>query len=473
MSVYVFGPFQLDAARLLLLENGVPVPLGPKVVETLLALIEHPGDVLSKAALIERVWPEGYVDEANLAQNIYVLRKTLRSRWSVEAIETIPRRGYRFAADVRRGHDVAHEPAPERPIAARNVRRRWWPAAAATLAIALIGALAMSAFAPHRSVAMHLSPNGARLYQIGRYYWNLRTHSGLRKSVRYFTAVVDADPKDPRGYAALASANAMLGDYAYGPAPAKVYFARAQAYARKALAIDPRCGEAYAVLGMLETENPTTKRLAIGIRQLRRAIALDPNDAPAHEWYGIALMTQGNVRGGYAELQKSAQLDPLSVATTIWLGQAAYLSHRYGAAIGYSREAIDFSPLGREAFATMGLAYEARGELAKAIAAFQAMQRTCPDCRYDAAALLAAVYAHENRLAQARAEIALASHHAKDVPPEDLAAALLAIGRKRIAFTWLLRVEPRDYLRAQVASDPRFDALRHDPQLAAFAQKPA
>ena len=70
MSVYEFGPFQLDKDRLLLLHDGEPVALGPKVVETLLALVEHPGDVLSKSALLDRIWPEGFVEEANLAQNI-------------------------------------------------------------------------------------------------------------------------------------------------------------------------------------------------------------------------------------------------------------------------------------------------------------------------------------------------------------------------------------------------------------------
>ncbi|MFY9663535.1 MAG: winged helix-turn-helix domain-containing protein, partial [Candidatus Cybelea sp.] len=106
MSVYEFGPFQLDEARLLLLDRGVPLPIGPKVVETLLALLEHPGEVFPKNELLARIWPEGYVDEANLAQNIYVLRKTLRGRWNAAAIETIPRRGYRFTAPVRRREDL-------------------------------------------------------------------------------------------------------------------------------------------------------------------------------------------------------------------------------------------------------------------------------------------------------------------------------------------------------------------------------
>ncbi|MBV8197661.1 MAG: winged helix-turn-helix domain-containing protein, partial [Candidatus Eremiobacteraeota bacterium] len=64
MSFYLFGPFQLDAERLLLLDRAEPIALGPKVVETLLALVERPGEVFAKGALLERIWPEGYVDEA-------------------------------------------------------------------------------------------------------------------------------------------------------------------------------------------------------------------------------------------------------------------------------------------------------------------------------------------------------------------------------------------------------------------------
>ena len=123
MSLYEFGPFQLDAERLLLLDRGEPLPLGPKVVETLLALVEHPGEVLQKSELLNRIWPEGYVDEANLAQNVYVLRKTLRRRWNFEAIETIPRRGYRFNASVSRREPLRPEPKVV-PTAQPFVRRR-------------------------------------------------------------------------------------------------------------------------------------------------------------------------------------------------------------------------------------------------------------------------------------------------------------------------------------------------------------
>ncbi|HEY5425407.1 MAG TPA: winged helix-turn-helix domain-containing protein, partial [Candidatus Tumulicola sp.] len=308
MSVYEFGPFHLDAERLLLLDGSEPVALGPKVVETLLALIEHPGDVLTKGALLDRIWPEGYVDEANLAQNVYVLRKTLRARWTVEAIETIPRRGYRFTRAVRRSDGV---PLAEPSKAARRgvpPRRYVWPiAAAAAIALALTGGMSYALLSPPRTVAVRpLSADGSRLYQIGRYYWNLRTPNGIAKSLTYFARVVDADPLDARGYGALASANAIMGDYAYGALPPKVYFARARAYARKALAIDPRYGEAYAVLGMLSTERGGSGRMTLGVQELQRAITLDPSSGPAHEWYGVALFERGEFRAAYAELQTAA-----------------------------------------------------------------------------------------------------------------------------------------------------------------------
>ncbi|MBV9233492.1 MAG: winged helix-turn-helix domain-containing protein, partial [Candidatus Eremiobacteraeota bacterium] len=148
MSFYLFGPFTLDEERLLLLDRGDAIALGPKVVETLLALLERPGDVFAKGALLDRIWPEGYVDEANLAQNIYVLRKTLRARWNVEAIETIPRRGYRFVARVERTDEPPMRPSVARqPRVTAPVYRR--SAMAASIALALVGALSVTIALSH------------------------------------------------------------------------------------------------------------------------------------------------------------------------------------------------------------------------------------------------------------------------------------------------------------------------------------
>ncbi|MBX3276634.1 MAG: tetratricopeptide repeat protein [Acidobacteria bacterium] len=99
---YEFDSFQLDPRARVLLQRGRVVPLAPKVFEMLLVLVRNCGQVLSKDDLLDRVWPESIVEESNLTQSVYALRKALGARPDGESyIETIPRRGYRFAATVR------------------------------------------------------------------------------------------------------------------------------------------------------------------------------------------------------------------------------------------------------------------------------------------------------------------------------------------------------------------------------------
>ena len=123
----------------------------------------------------------------------------------------------------------------------------------------------------------------------------------------------------------------------------------------------------------------------------------------------------------FTERFKAAGLDPLSVATTARLSEAAYLSGRYAAAIRYANETVDEAPQRYEAFETLGLAYEARGQMPSAIAAFERMTALCGSCRPEAAALLAGAYARVNRPSEARAEIGIAQAHPNDVHPEDVA----------------------------------------------------
>src|SRR5262245_1079077 len=113
--VYEFGPFRLDAAEHLLLRDGAVVPLQPKVFDLLLALVERHGRLLEKDELMKLVWPDAIVEEANLANNISILRKTLGENGQ-QFIETVPKRGYRFVAPVEELIDRSVEPVVvERP----------------------------------------------------------------------------------------------------------------------------------------------------------------------------------------------------------------------------------------------------------------------------------------------------------------------------------------------------------------------
>lgn len=98
---YSFGPFLLDPTEKVLLRKGQSLGLPPKALETLLALVEHRGHVIEKAQLLESVWPNTFVEEATLTQNIFTLRKALGdSPNGHQYIETVPKRGYRFVAPV-------------------------------------------------------------------------------------------------------------------------------------------------------------------------------------------------------------------------------------------------------------------------------------------------------------------------------------------------------------------------------------
>ncbi|HYV11151.1 MAG TPA: winged helix-turn-helix domain-containing protein [Pyrinomonadaceae bacterium] len=99
--VYEFGPFVLDEKEQLLTRNGNAVPLTPKVFDILLLLVQNSGSLVSKQSLLGKIWPDAFVEEANLNVNVATLRKALGERPTEHHfIETIPKRGYRFVANV-------------------------------------------------------------------------------------------------------------------------------------------------------------------------------------------------------------------------------------------------------------------------------------------------------------------------------------------------------------------------------------
>jgi len=131
---YGFGPFRLHHKGRLLLRDGDLVPLEPKQLDTLLALVEAKGRLLTKEDLLDRVWPDVSVEETNLTRNISVLRKTLgKGGDGLAYIETIPKRGYRFTGEIRELED-----AP--PFARRRGSRRTLITAGLALLATLIAA---------------------------------------------------------------------------------------------------------------------------------------------------------------------------------------------------------------------------------------------------------------------------------------------------------------------------------------------
>src|SRR4030095_5294882 len=103
LSFYEFGPFRINVSERLLQRGEELVPLSPKVFDTLLILVENHGHVVEKKELMDLLWPETFVEESSLTQNISLLRRALtEGENDLHYIETIPKRGYRFVAKVNR-----------------------------------------------------------------------------------------------------------------------------------------------------------------------------------------------------------------------------------------------------------------------------------------------------------------------------------------------------------------------------------
>ncbi|HYJ45298.1 MAG TPA: winged helix-turn-helix domain-containing protein, partial [Pyrinomonadaceae bacterium] len=127
--LYEFGPYLLMPSERLLLREGEPVALTPKAFETLVVLVERRGRLVGKDELLDEVWAGTTVEESNVAQNVFALRKALgEGEEGLKYIETVPKRGYRFLASVRVMEDTDAELFVGQQVTARTATREAGPA---------------------------------------------------------------------------------------------------------------------------------------------------------------------------------------------------------------------------------------------------------------------------------------------------------------------------------------------------------
>ena len=145
-ELYEFGPFRVDPARETLLKAGVAVPLTPKTFQILLVLVRHGKEIVTKDDLMKTVWPDTFVEEANLSRNIFMLRKALgETAQDHRYIVTVPGRGYRLAENVHLvpGQEFAIAAASHSTmqIDIKETRPWTWIAVSAVILLAVAGGL--------------------------------------------------------------------------------------------------------------------------------------------------------------------------------------------------------------------------------------------------------------------------------------------------------------------------------------------
>jgi DNA-binding winged helix-turn-helix (wHTH) protein len=310
---YFFGPFRLESRESTLYSGDVLLPLGPKVVLTLLALIERAGCTVTKDELLERVWPEGNAEESSLSQNIYLLRKALKDGYEHDPIATLPKRGYKFTAAV--ATDVAQEKA----------RARRKPQIALGIGAAAIAIVLVAAYG-YTTLAHRWSETAARDYALGRLLAEERTRAGVEQSIDAFRRVISEAPTSPLGYAGLADSYLMSTQWCIGKVQCAEDASNARAAAEKAVYFGRDAAETHATLAFVAMQldhDPETAE-----REFERAIASNPKYPAAHLWYGWLLMNEHKYQEAAAHLEIAAALQPRSAFVLTTLAQDYRALHR-------------------------------------------------------------------------------------------------------------------------------------------------
>ena len=287
---YEFGPFSVDAGRRLLFRNGEPVPLAPKVLETLLALIENRERVLSKDDLLKQVWGDTIVEEGGLTRNVSVLRKALGEKpEDHHYIVTVPARGYRFVAEVRAGRGTAVSPDAH-PVATHEQERHWWRLPVSrwlVLGAAVLGVATLTyARRPVRATDLSRPPPGVNSVAYdsvlrARYLSVRTTDVDTRAAIALLERAVSLDPNFAVAYGDLAAAYVTRLTFVT-PEETGDLEQKAFAAAEKALTLDPNVAEAYLARGDLLWTPAYHFAHERAAREFRRAVDLKPNSDQGH-----------------------------------------------------------------------------------------------------------------------------------------------------------------------------------------------
>ena len=338
-DLYEFGHFCLNAPARTLFHDNAHVPLKPKVVDTLIALLEDAGNVVSKSQLMEKVWSESFVEESNLSVNIYELRKAFKNFDNCDdLIQTVPRRGFRFNAEVVR-KQILHEngkiqyaPAElgeerrgadriEEKASMQADTRKTFIYALCALGFLLLGSgiwvyhqngradvvnpPQRTAWSDRSKVENRQTENleSYQLYRRGLELWRNRNSDDMLQGAELYRRSIALDPNFILPYIGLADTYSMLHN---DPAEWKM----ADDYVKKALAIDPDSAEAHASLAFIEAMDKWQWQEAEN--EYKRAIALDPNCGKAHQWYATLLMVERRFDDAEVELRKAIEIEPMS-----------------------------------------------------------------------------------------------------------------------------------------------------------------
>jgi len=306
------------------------------------------------------------------------------------------------------------------------------------------------------------SPAAYELYLKGRFFWGKRTKQGLQQGIVYFQQAIKSDPNYALAYAGLADSYALLDDW--GDTAPRDSFPKARAAAEKAIALDDSLAEAHASLGMVREAYDWDW---IGAElEFKRAIALNPNYATAHQWYGLFLASMGRFTEAEAEVRRARELDPLSPIVNMALPEVYTWAHREDEAIPEYKKIIAMDPAFPGAHGNLAYLFERKHMYAEALEEQQRNSALAGDT--DLMRRLQKIYATSGYEAMLREELKKElEDRAKGKYGKALGIAsyYAMLGDETHAFEWIEKgYEERSSGMQYLAVDSQFDTIRSNPK---------
>lgn len=427
--IFEFGEFRLDAKsqRLYRRDSGELIGLTPRAVLLLITLVCSNGRLLTKEELLDRVWAGLVVEEGNLSQTIFVLRKALgENTKEPQFILTVPARGYQFIAPVTEVNEAAR-----------------------------LDLYRFNRFEDHGSI----NTEAYKSYVQGRQFWNKRTEASLKQAVEHFEHAIKREPEFAYAYEGLADSHQLLADYYSAVVPQKIESPRENANGNRS---DQHLGEALTTLAYAQAFYDWD--WAGADRSFREALTLDPNSATANQWYGDYLGVVGRFKEARKHIDRAIALAPMSPVMATALAGYYYTQRDAANLIKQAKKVIELAPDFAYGHFYLGFGYEFSGMEDETIETFAVASRLFGEPEEIGDELKCAYRQNGmNGVWHKRLEQYDTRPHLKNYPPYLKSLVPVRLGDKETSLAWLNQAyEQRDRGIIYAKHEPLLEPLRSD-----------
>lgn len=289
---YAFGSYTFDSQRLRLYCHGIALPITPKTADLLAYFLQRPGEIVSKAKIMDALWRDGDVTEANLTQHVFLLRQIFSAHSPHERfVVTHAAHGYRFVAPV--------QPTPSEPA-----RRP-----------------------------------GFREYARGRFYADQRTEASLELALANFQHAHAIDARNADALSGIAFCHVLRAEYLIAPPDALDLGREA---AQKALELDPDHVEAHLAMGDVRLFRDWD--FAGALESYDRALLRDPSSSRVRYFRAWRFGMTGEFDRGVAEIEMAIGRDPYSFELQTALAVLELMRGAFDASVAACDDVLAFDP---------------------------------------------------------------------------------------------------------------------------------